>query len=81
MALTSPFGTFYPPNISPDPNDGIGRWTLGAFVGAMRKGVSPDGYHYYPAFPYAAYQNMTTADLADLFAFIRTLPRVKGRAP
>ena len=81
MALTSPFGTFYPPNISPDPNDGIGRWTLGAFLGAMQKGVSPDGYHYYPAFPYAAYQNMTSADLADLFAFIRTLPHVKGRAP
>src|SRR6266446_7194116 len=41
LAIPSPFGTFYAPNISPDPADGIGRWTEAEFVGAVTKGVSP----------------------------------------
>ena len=52
FALKSPFGTFYAPNISPDPNDGIGKWSEANFVTAMVKGTSPDGQHLYPAFPY-----------------------------
>lgn len=80
LALTSPFGTFYTPNISPHPTDGIGRWTEAQFLRAMRGGVSPDDRHYYPAFPYTSYQRMTTADVRDLFAFMKTLPPVEGRA-
>jgi mono/diheme cytochrome c family protein len=80
LALTSNFGTFYPPNISPHPRDGIGAWTPEQFLRAMRGGVSPDGRHYYPSFPYTAYQRMNAADLRDLFAFIRTLPAVEGQA-
>ncbi|RAI43692.1 c-type cytochrome [Rhodoplanes roseus] len=79
--LHSPFGTFHAPNISPDPNDGIGRWSEAAFVTAMQDGTSPDGSHYYPAFPYTSYQRMETADIRDLFAFLKTLPPVQGRAP
>jgi mono/diheme cytochrome c family protein len=79
MALHSPFGTFYVPNISPDPNDGIGRWTEADFVTAMQDGTSPDGRQYYPAFPYTSYQHMETADLRDLFAYLRTLPAVAGQ--
>lgn len=79
MALKSPFGTFYPPNISPDPNDGIGRWSEAEFVTAMVKGTAPDGRHYYPAFPYTSYQRMRFDDLRDLFAFLKTLPAVQGR--
>lgn len=78
--LKSPFGTFYVPNISPHPRDGIGSWSVAQFVRAMRGGVSPDGRHYYPAFPYTSYQRMGVADLRDMFAFIRTLPAVEGRA-
>src|ERR1700750_1560398 len=55
LAITSPFGTFYAPNISPDPNDGIGRWSEGDFVNAVMRGVSPGGAHYFPAFPYTSY--------------------------
>ncbi|MDQ4137165.1 MAG: cytochrome c [Pseudomonadota bacterium] len=77
--LRSPFGTFYVPNISPHPRDGIGSWTLAQFVRAMRDGVSPDGRHYYPAFPYTSYRRMTASDLRDLFAYLRTLPPVEGR--
>src|ERR1035438_7803322 len=52
LAITSPFGTFYAPNISPDPTDGIGRWTEAEFVNAVTKGISPGGHHYFPTFPY-----------------------------
>lgn len=79
VALRSPFGTFYGPNISPHPSDGIGRWSEADFVTAMSKGTSPDGRHYYPAFPYASYQRMTAADLRDLFAYLKTLPPVAGK--
>ncbi|HEY8383186.1 MAG TPA: cytochrome c [Microvirga sp.] len=79
-ALKSPFGTFYVPNISPHPQDGIGAWDGAAFVRAMREGTSPDGRHYYPAFPYTSYQRMPATDLLDLFAYMRTLPAVAGRA-
>ena len=80
-ALKSPFGTFHVPNISPHPRDGVGSWSPADFVRAMREGTSPDGRHYYPAFPYTSYQRMTPADLLDLFAFLKTLPAVEGRAP
>src|SRR5262245_47033216 len=53
LAIPSPFGTFYVPNISPDQNDGIGGWSDADFVTAVMKGTSPSGVHYYPAFPYA----------------------------
>ena len=79
LALKSPFGTFYVPNISPDPNDGIGGWNEAQFVTAMTKGTSPDGRHYYPAFPYTSYQRMRIDDLRDLFAFLKTLPAVQGK--
>ena len=78
MALKSPFGTFYPPNISSDPKDGIGSWTEAQFITAMVKGTSPEGEHLYPAFPYTSYQHMSFRDLRDLFAFLKTLPAVES---
>jgi mono/diheme cytochrome c family protein len=78
LALNSPFGTFYIPNISPDPKDGIGGWSEAQFVVAMVKGTSPSGEHLYPAFPYTSYQRMTFDDLRDLFAYLKTLPPVAG---
>jgi mono/diheme cytochrome c family protein len=78
LALGSPFGTFYVPNISPDPKDGIGGWNEAQFVTALTKGTSPSGEHYYPAFPYTSYQRMTFDDVRDLFAYLKTLPPVTG---
>ncbi|MGI9486337.1 MAG: c-type cytochrome [Geminicoccaceae bacterium] len=69
-ALTTPFGTFYSSNITPDPGAGIGGWTTGEFVRAMREGLSPEGQHYFPAFPYPSYTRMTEQDLADLKAYL-----------
>lgn len=78
VALKTPFGTFHAPNISPDPQDGIGGWTDLQFVNAVMRGVSPSGSHYYPAFPYTSYQRMAYADVLDLKAYIDTLPAVKS---
>jgi len=79
LGLKSPFGTFYAPNISPDRSDGIGDWSEANFVTAMLKGTSPDGSHYYPAFPYTSYQRMRMEDVRDLFAYLKTLPPVQGK--
>ena len=80
FGLKSPFGTFYTPNISPDPSQGIGKWTEADFVTAMVKGTSPDGRHYFPAFPYTSYQRIGTGDLRDLFAYLKTLPAVQDKS-
>ena len=79
LALASPFGTFYVPNISPDPTDGIGRWTEAQFVTALTKGVSPSGTHYFPAFPYTTYTHARISDVRDLFAYLKTLAPVPGK--
>ena len=80
LALPSPVGTFYVPNISPDPADGIGAWSEADFVTALWKGTSRRGRHLFPAFPYTSYQHMTLADARDLFAYLKTLPPVPERA-
>jgi mono/diheme cytochrome c family protein len=79
LAIPSPFGTFYAPNISPDPVDGIGRWSEADFVNAVTKGVSPSGAHYFPAFPYTSYAHAKVADIRDLFAYLKTLTPVPGK--
>jgi len=79
LAIPSPFGTFYAPNISPDTADGIGRWTEAEFVGAVTKGVSPAGFHYFPAFPYTSYAHARVEDVRDLFAYLKTLAAVSGK--
>ncbi|AZO31424.1 cytochrome c [Mesorhizobium sp. M1B.F.Ca.ET.045.04.1.1] len=81
LELKTPFGTFVPPNISQDQKDGIGAWSEADFANAMLKGVSPSGEHFYPAFPYASYARMKPADVADLYAYMKTLPAVAGKAP
>jgi mono/diheme cytochrome c family protein len=79
LALRSPFGTFYVPNISSDRTEGIGAWNEAQFITAMVKGTSPAGEHLFPAFPYTSYQRMTFDDLRDLFAYLKTLPAVTGK--
>jgi mono/diheme cytochrome c family protein len=81
LGLKTPFGTFYAPNISADPVDGIGGWTDLDFVNAVTRGVAPDGSHLYPVFPYLSYQRMTLEDVLDLKAFMDTLPAVSGKPP
>lgn len=76
LALKTPFGTFHAPNISPDKATGIGNWSGADFANAMMRGVSPQGTHYYPALPYTSFARMKTGDVADLWAYMKTLPPV-----
>lgn len=64
------FGTFRAPNISPDPEAGIGGWSDLDLANAMMRGVSPDGEHYYPVFPYTSYTRMDPGDVIDLKAYL-----------
>lgn len=74
QTFPSPFGTFVAPNISPDPDQGIGGWELRDLANALRHGVSPEGRHYFPAFPYTSYTHMADRDIVDLWAYLQTLP-------
>ncbi|RDE18736.1 diheme cytochrome C-type [Motiliproteus coralliicola] len=74
LAMPTPFGTFYTPNISADPQQGIGAWSNADFIRAMRRGISPEDEHYYPAFPYTAYSLMSDAELHDLKAYLDSQP-------
>jgi len=80
LALKSPFGVFYAPNISSDARDGIGNWSEANFVTALWKGTSDHGTNLYPAFPYSSYRYMQLDDVRDLFAYLKTLPPVPGRS-
>ncbi len=75
-ALPTPFGTFYSPNITADPVNGIGKWTDADFTRALREGISPNGSHYFPVFPYTSFTLMTDQDIKDLKAYIFSLPPV-----
>ncbi len=81
LAFETPFGTFRAPNVSPDPEHGIGGWSDVDFVNAVMRGLAPDGSHYYPAFPYPSYQRMTVEDVLDLKAYMDTLPAVAEPSP
>src|SRR3546814_9102454 len=77
-ALTTPFGTFYTPNITPDPETGIGAWSEADLAEALRHGTAPDGDAYYPAFPYPSYTGMTDADIGDLYVYLMAQPDRKS---
>ena len=68
--LATPFGTFYTPNITPDRQTGIGRWTDAQFVRALREGVRPDGANYFPVFPYPSFTGITDADALAIKAYL-----------
>jgi nicotinate dehydrogenase subunit B len=70
LAMQTPFGTLYSTNLTPDPETGIGNWSYPAFERAMRDGISRDGKHLYPAFPYTAFRNTTDADMQALYAYL-----------
>jgi len=75
-ALSTPFGTFYTPNITSHPSAGIGRWTLEDFSRALREGIAPDGRDYYPVFPYPSFTRMYQGDVAALYAYLLSTPPV-----
>jgi mono/diheme cytochrome c family protein len=76
-ALMTPFGTFYAPNITPDPVTGIGRWSDAQFRNALRRGVRPDGSNYFPVFPYPSFTNITDDDVWAIKAYLFAQPAVR----
>jgi nicotinate dehydrogenase subunit B len=80
-AMHTPFGTLYSTNLTPDPETGIGRWSFSAFQRAMREGISRDGRHLYPAFPFTAFSQASDDDLTALYAFLMVQPAVAATAP
>lgn len=81
LAMATPFGTIYSTNLTPDPDTGIGRWSFSAFARAMREGISRDGHHLYPAFPYTSFTRTTDEDLQALYAYLMTQPPVHNVVP
>ena len=79
--LETPFGKIYTSNITPDVETGIGSWSFTAFQRAMREGISKDGSHLYPAFPYTSFSKMSDEDLMSLYAFLMSEPAVKSVTP
>lgn len=80
-AINTPFGKIYATNITPDPDTGIGRWSAEAFVRAVREGVSADGRHLYPAFPYDHMTKTTEDDVKAVYAFLMTRRAVSATTP
>jgi mono/diheme cytochrome c family protein len=74
VALTTPFGTFYTPNITPDRDTGIGTWSDADFLRALREGVRPDGANYFPTFPYPSFTRITDDDALAIKAYLFSLP-------
>lgn len=79
--MDTPFGTVYTTNLTPDPATGIGAWSLAAFQRAMREGISRDGRHLYPAFPYTAFTKMTDEDLTAIYAYLMAQPAIAHQPP
>jgi mono/diheme cytochrome c family protein len=79
--MHTPIGTLYPPNITPDKDTGIGNWTDIEFVNAMQMGISKNGSHLIPAFPYTSYAKMKTEDVLDVKAYLMSLAPVKNAVP
>ena len=76
-AFVLPYGAIYTPNLTPDPETGIGKWTDADFLNAVHRGVAPNGTQYYPAFPYPSYTLLTDEDVLAIKAYLFSLKPVK----
>lgn len=76
LAIATPFGTFYSPNITPDKETGIGNWTEADFIRALKEGRDPKGRNYFPVFPYVYFSNMSEDDIRALYAYFMSVPPV-----
>ena len=76
--INTPFGDLLAPNITPDPDTGIGRWSAEDFYRALHQGVNRHGQDMYPAMPYTFYTRVTRADSDAIFAYLQTVPAVRN---
>ena len=76
LSIETPFGTFYSPNITPDKETGIGKWTEQDFVRALKEGRDPQGRNYFPVFPYIYFSKVSDDDARALYAYFMSLPPI-----
>ena len=81
LGIQTPFGTVYSTNLTPDPQTGIGLWSQQAFNRAMREGISRDGHHLYPAFPYTSFTRINDEDLTALYGWLMSQEPVRQATP
>jgi nicotinate dehydrogenase subunit B len=81
LGIETPFGTVYSRNITPDMATGIGGWSYAAFARAMREGISRDGSHLYPVFPYTDFTRTSDDDLQALYAYLMSRTPVSAATP
>ena len=74
LGITTPFGTVFASNLTPDVQQGIGSWSAAHFWRAMHNGRSKDGRLLYPAFPYPSFTRITRADSDAIYAYLRSVP-------
>ncbi|MBF0561251.1 MAG: c-type cytochrome [Alphaproteobacteria bacterium] len=75
-SLTTPFGIFHAPNITPDKQFGIGTWSVEDFHHALRQGIAPGGKQLFPVFPFPSFSALTDRDMEDLYAYLMSIPPV-----
>jgi hypothetical protein len=81
-AFAGPWGTSYAANLTPDPETGIGNWTLKTFVDTLRNGrYDGNGRPLLPPMPYQNVAAATDEDLRAIFAYLRSIPKVSNRVP
>ncbi len=81
LPFTTPLGTLYSTNITPDTQTGIGAWSAADLRLALQRGVARDGSHLFPAFPYPSFTKISDADIFAIYAYLRTVPAVRYRPP
>jgi mono/diheme cytochrome c family protein len=74
-------GVFYPPNLTPDVDTGLGRWSEDEIIMAVRAGARPDGRELVPIMPWPSYAALTDEDARALAAYLKSLPPMKFKAP
>ena len=78
--IDTPFGVVYSTNITPDIQTGLGAWSLASFERALRQGISRDGRHLYPAFPYTSFARLSDDDVTALYAWLMAQEPVSQKA-
>ncbi|HEY4805155.1 MAG TPA: cytochrome c [Paraburkholderia sp.] len=81
LPISTPFGKIYTPNITPDPDTGIGQWSDADFMRAMHEGIGKGGERLYPAFPYVEFTRVTEQDVLAIRAYLNTVAPVHYRPP
>ena len=74
-------GVFHGPNLTPDQDSGLGKWSTEEIVTAITNGVRPDGRVLAPIMPWHAFANLTHEDVLAIVAFLQSLPPVKNKVP